>query len=113
MKENRNSMKEASDALWSSPSRDNWVKFSKILKSGIKSNTAKYYRITPEEGKDIKKSCAEILDPKEKTVAKVPGFVVSNGKAADARAYLKGLTDIREKEKEYLMQRKLKALGYM
>lgn len=112
------SIGKMSDALWESPSKENWERFSKVLKSSIKSGSIKYYRAVskggkPADGKDIKGSCAELLDQKERLVVKVPMFMISKGKTTDATAYLKGLSDIREKEKEYLMQQKLKALGYM
>ena len=109
-------MKESTDeltaALWKQPSKENWEKFSKMLKSGIKSNKIKYYRVV-SKGKSIKESCAELLDPDEKPVTKVPMFIISNGKAMDAAMYLSGLSNIQDKEKERLMQQKLRALGYM
>jgi cytochrome c556 len=112
------SISKLSDALWENPSKENWANFSKALKSGIKSGSVKYYRAVskggkPFDGRDLKGSCAEILDQNEKIVTKVPMFMVSNGKTTDVMDYLKVLSDIREKEKEYLMQQKLKALGYM
>ena len=111
-------IKKISDALWKDPSKENWEQFSKAVKSGVKSGSLKYYRAVSKNGKpanglDIKGMCAEILDPKERMVAKVPMFMVSNGKMTDASSYLTGLSDIWEKEKEELMRQKLQALGYM
>ena len=114
----KDDMRKASDALWDSPSKENWEKFSKALKSSIKAGSLKYYRAVSKDGKsvderDLKDSCAELLDQREKLVLKVPMFVVGGGKPTSAKDYLKGLVDIREKEKEELMRQKLSALGYM
>jgi hypothetical protein len=116
--QNVEDIRKISDALWKDSSKENWEKFSKALKAGIKSESVKYYRAVskngkPSNGRDIKSMCVEILDLKEKLVAKVPMVMINDGKTIDATAYLKGLSDLQEKEKEELMRQKLSALGYM
>jgi hypothetical protein len=109
------SINEISKSLWSDQSAKNWKTFAAVLKGCIKSERIKYYRVVDaaKAEKKVAKSCAELLDQKERAVAKVPLIVVDKGRTADAMIYLKGLSDIKEKEKERIMKQKLQALGYM
>jgi predicted negative regulator of RcsB-dependent stress response len=116
MLKNDNGIVEISKSLWSDQSTKNWKAFAAVLKTCIKSDAVMYYRIIDSNKagkKDGSNTCAELLDTKERLIAKVPLLVVDKGKTADALVYLKGLSDIKEKEKERIMKQKLQALGYM
>ena len=91
IKKKIDALTDASDALWKSPSKVNWEKFSKLLKG-----RAVYYRVIFEHGKikkneDITKSFVEIWDSKRNVVCKVPLFLKDGRNIVGATIYLKGL----------------------
>ncbi len=89
-------IKEITDTLWEEPSEANWKRFAKALP---KSNL-RYYKVVYQNGgklnraQDLTKSYAELYDPKQKLVLRIPIFEKSGRKITGATYYMKGLLTI-------------------
>ncbi|MDE1850794.1 MAG: hypothetical protein KGH54_03310 [Candidatus Micrarchaeota archaeon] len=81
------------ERLWKDQSEANW----KALAASLKRGNVKYYKVFFEKKsklnkiEDLRKSYAELYDPKYRSVAKVPIFKKGKGGMEGATIYLKGL----------------------
>ena len=83
------------EALNKSPTQQTWEKFAKALKG----SKAKFYRTVYVNSnlknvQDLRSSYVELYDAKKHFLAKVPIFMLKDGKVAGATYYLKGLRNI-------------------
>ncbi|MDE1873983.1 MAG: hypothetical protein KGI04_02585 [Candidatus Micrarchaeota archaeon] len=88
-------MKKIVDALWKSPSRQNWTLFVKALpKSGLR-----YYKVVFQKGKikrvtDLVEDYAQLYDAKQKPILRIPIYEKDGKKITGATYYMKGLLTI-------------------